>query len=159
MLDRLDRQRLIDIAFWGAFALLSLISLWPLWSVNLWGWLTLPEVIRNLLRAGDFWAFALYFAYLASVARKAGTDADYLPRLRLYTYVQLGLGLIFTVLALLLPYKTYNTLDGAAFLFWAFPNALWVTWRMRATIEVSAIAKLALTGKSRTGFGSPVVPR
>ena len=109
--------------------------LWPVWSVNLWSWVTLPEVAANLLRAGNFWAFAGYLAYLAALARKAGTDADYLPRVRRLIYAQLALAVVFTLLAVVLPLKTYNLPDGAAFLLLAFPNVLWVTWRMRETIE------------------------
>jgi len=109
--------------------------LWPLWSINLWGWVTLPEVVKNLLRAGNFLAFAAFFAYLAALARRAQTDISYLARLRLYTYIELGLGILFTVLAFMLSVKTYNIPDGAIFLFWAYPNALWVTWKMRETIE------------------------
>ena len=64
-------------------------------------------------------------------------NANYLPRLRLYTYVQFGLAVVFTILAVILPVKSYNIPDGAVFLFWAYPNALWVTWRMRETIETA----------------------
>jgi membrane-bound metal-dependent hydrolase YbcI (DUF457 family) len=109
--------------------------LWPFWSINLWAWLTLPEVVKNLIRAGNFLAFAAYFAYLAAIARRSPANLHYLPRLRLYTYAQLGLGVVFTALAFVLSAKTYNLLDGAVFLFLAYPNALWVTWRMRETIE------------------------
>lgn len=109
--------------------------LWPLWSVNLWSGLTLPEAVKSLLRAGNFFAFAAFFAYLAALARRARTNTDYWPRLRLYTLVQLGLGVMFVVLALTLSAATYNLADGAAFLLLAYPNALWVTWRMREVIE------------------------
>jgi membrane-bound metal-dependent hydrolase YbcI (DUF457 family) len=109
--------------------------LWPFWSINLWSWLTLPEIVQKLLRAGNFYALAAYFYYLLVLARRAGSDGTYLPRLRLYTVLQAGLGALFTVLAFVLSVKSYNVPDGAAFLFWAYPNALWVTWRMRATIE------------------------
>jgi membrane-bound metal-dependent hydrolase YbcI (DUF457 family) len=109
--------------------------LWPFWSINLWAWLTLPEIVKNLLRAGNFLAFAAYFAYLAVIARRTQTNSGYLPRLRRYTYVQLGAGIAFTMLAFILSAKTYNYLDGLVFLLLAYPNALWVTWRMRATIE------------------------
>jgi len=111
--------------------------LWPFWSVNLWSWLTLPEIVGKLLRAGNFWAFAGYFAYLAAVASRTGTNRAYLPRLRRYTYAQLALAVLFTVLAFALPARTYNIPDGAAFLFLAYPNALWVTWRMREAIEAA----------------------
>ena len=109
--------------------------LWPTWSINLWGGFTMPELLGKLLRAANFWAFAAYLAYLASLARKASTNADYLPRVRRYMYGQVALGVVFTILAFVLPASSYNIPDGAVFLFWAYPNALWVTWRMRDTIE------------------------
>jgi membrane-bound metal-dependent hydrolase YbcI (DUF457 family) len=108
--------------------------LWPLWSVNLWERAILPEVIKNLLRAANFWAFLWYFIYLISLARKAGTDTAYLPNLRRWTTLQGALGVAFTALALFLPTRNYNVLDGAVFLFLAYPNVLWVTWKMRDTI-------------------------
>lgn len=111
--------------------------LWPFWSVNLWGWVSLPELAKNLLRSGNFLAFALYFAYLAALARQARSNADYLSRLRLYTYIQVGLGIAFTIFAFIVSEKTYNIPDGVAFLFFAYPNALWVTWRMRETINAA----------------------
>jgi len=111
--------------------------LWPLWSVNLWGWITLPVVVKNLLRAANFLAFAGFFAYLASLARGAKSNSAYLPRLRTYMYIQLALGVVFTILALVMTEKSYNFPDGIAFLFFAYPNALWVTWKMKDTIEAS----------------------
>lgn len=122
--------------------------LWPLGSVNLWEWVTLPGLVVNLLRAANFWAFALYFAYLASVGQRNGANSDYLPRLRWYLYIQVALGVVSTALAFALPFNTYNTLDGVAFLFWAYPNALWVTWRMRQTIEGAGPRALAADGGS-----------
>jgi hypothetical protein len=111
--------------------------LWPFWSINLWEWITLSGPVQNLIRAGNFYAFAAYFAYLAIIAGRARSDIGYLPRLRLYSYAQLGIGIIFTVLAFALPTSTYNLVDGAILLLLAYPNALWVTWRMRNTIEVA----------------------
>jgi LexA-binding, inner membrane-associated putative hydrolase len=111
--------------------------LWPLWSLNLWSWFTTPEVMKNIIRSGNFLAFAGYFAYLAVIARRANTNTSYLSRLRLYTYAQVGLGVVFLVLAFFLSAKAYNLPDGTAYLFLAYPNALWVTWRMRETIEAA----------------------
>jgi hypothetical protein len=50
-------------------------------------------------------------------------------------YVQLALGIIFTLLAFVLSSESYNVVDGAIFLCFAYPQALWITWRMRETIE------------------------
>jgi membrane-bound metal-dependent hydrolase YbcI (DUF457 family) len=111
--------------------------LWPLWSINLWAWLTPSELIKNIIRAGNFLAFAAYFAYLAVIARRAKTNTSYLPRLRLYTYAQLGFGAVLVVLAFLLSANTYNFPDGTVYLFLAYPNAIWVTWRMRESIEAA----------------------
>jgi membrane-bound metal-dependent hydrolase YbcI (DUF457 family) len=111
--------------------------LWPLWSINLWEGISLPDSVGNLLRAANFFAFAAFFAYLAMLARRARVDLDYLPRLQIYLYAQLGLGVIFTVLAFVLSASIYNLADGAVLLLLAYPNALWVTWRMKETIEAA----------------------
>jgi len=108
---------------------------WPLWSVNLWSWFTMPEWLSKLLQAGNYWAFLWYFSYLASLARQSGKDAEYLPNFRRWMYLQGGLAVILTVLAFVLPSSSFNTPNGVLFLFVAFPNVLWVTWRMRETIE------------------------
>ncbi len=109
--------------------------LWPFLTVNLWSSVHLSETVENLLRAGNFFAFGFYFCYLNSLAKKAGTSTNYLQRLRINTWVQFALGTIFAVLAMFLSTKTYSLLDGAVLLLFAFPNALWVTWCSRDTIE------------------------
>lgn len=110
-------------------------AFWPLGGINLWGTVSYPENIQRLERATNFWSFSLYFIYLASVARKSNTNQDYMPKLRRYTQVQLGISVLFTLLAFILSSKMYNILDGGALLLFAFPNAMWVTWQMRETIE------------------------
>ena len=109
--------------------------LWPLWSVNLWAGVALPHPVPNLLRAMNFYAFAAYLFAMGKEARRRGMDRRGLISLRKEVKVQLGLGALFTPLALLLPTSQYNLLDGAAFLLWAYPRVLWITWRMRSVIE------------------------
>ena len=109
--------------------------LWPLWSVNLWAGVALPHPVPNLLRAMNFYAFAAYLFALGKEARRRGMDRRGLISPRKEVKVQLGLGALFTPLALLLPTSQYNLLDGAAFLLWAYPRVLWITWRMRSVIE------------------------
>jgi len=109
--------------------------LWPVWSINLYRNTELTDHQVQMLRSVNFLAFALYFWYLLSISRKTNTDMDHQPRLRNYLFVQAGLFVLFFGLTFILPFKTYNTIDGAVFLLFAFPNALWVTWKMRATIE------------------------
>lgn len=110
-------------------------AFWPLGGINLWGEVSYPENIHRLERATNFWSFTLYFVYLASVARKFNTNQSYLPRLKRYTTIQLGISVLFTVLAFVLNAKMYNILDGGALLLFAYPNAMWVTWQMRETLE------------------------
>jgi len=108
---------------------------WPIWSVNLYANVQLTEHQVQMLRSVNFLAFAFYFWVLLTIAKKAGTNADYIPSLRNYLYIQAALFLVFFALTFALPFKTYNTIDGAVFLLLAFPNVLWVTWKMRNTIE------------------------
>jgi membrane-bound metal-dependent hydrolase YbcI (DUF457 family) len=109
--------------------------LWPFWSVNLWSNVELTDHQTQMLRSVNFLAFALYFWYLLAIAKKANTNAEYIPRLRIYLIAQALLFVLFFMLTFVLSFTTYNTIDGAVFLFLAFPNVLWVTWKMRETIE------------------------
>jgi membrane-bound metal-dependent hydrolase YbcI (DUF457 family) len=109
--------------------------LWPFWSINLWSSVELTDRQVQLLRSVNFLAFTIYFWYLLGIAKRANSNAEYTPRLRIYMIAQGILFVVFFTLAFFLPFKTYNTVDGAVFLFLAFPNVLWVTWKMRETIE------------------------
>jgi membrane-bound metal-dependent hydrolase YbcI (DUF457 family) len=109
--------------------------LWPIWSINLYSNVQLTDHQVQMLRSVNFLAFSLYFGYLLMLARKANTNTDYTPRLQNYIYVQAALFVLFFAATFILPFQTYNTIDGAVFLFVAFPNVLWVTWKMRNTIE------------------------
>jgi len=109
--------------------------LWPIWSINLYANVQLTDHQVQMLRSVNFLAFTLYFWYLLGIAKKANTNGGYIPRLRSYMYIQAALFVVFFALTFVLPFKTYNTVDGAVFLFLAFPNVLWATWKMRDTIE------------------------
>lgn len=109
--------------------------LWPLWSINLYANVHLSDHQIQMLRSVNFLAFALYLWYLSSIAKKQNTNSGYAPRVRNYGIMQAGLFAVFFALTFVLPFKTYNTVDGAVFLLVAFPNVLWATWKMRETIE------------------------
>jgi len=109
--------------------------LWPFWSINLWSGVELTDHQVQMLRSVNFLAFTLYFWYLLAIAKRANTNAEYTPRLRIYLIAQAVLFVVFFTLTFVLPFNIYNTIDGAVFLFLAFPNVLWVTWKMRKTIE------------------------
>lgn len=109
--------------------------LWPYYSINIWSNVHLTDLQMQLLRSVNFLAFAIFIWYLMSIAGKKNTDLDYATRAKVYMYIEAALFVIFFSLALTLPFKIYNTIDGAALLLFAFPNALWVMWKMRRTIE------------------------
>jgi len=109
--------------------------LWPIWSINLYSNVHLTDQQVQMLRSVNFLAFTFYFWYLHSIAKKKNSNTEYTPHLRNYMFAQGVLFMVFFALTFILPFKTYNTIDGAIFLFLAFPNVLWVTWKMRETIE------------------------
>ena len=81
--------------------------------------------------------FALYFLLLASIARKRNTNADYLPKLRIWTWVQGILFLVFLVMVYTVEsdfLTVFETVFGAVYLF-SLGLAFAITIRMRETIE------------------------
>ena len=110
--------------------------LWPIPSwVNLWSGYNPPDWFSKLMYPAEFLCFALYFWMLTGVARRRGTDGDFLRALRVWTWVQAGLFVLFTVLVytvtagFLPPY-------GVAYLL-SLGLALYVTVRMRETVAAS----------------------
>ncbi len=109
--------------------------LWPYFSVNFWSNVHLSEIQKQLLRSVNFLAFGGFLWYLIALAQKTKTSLNYVATLKIYLYLQGLLFVVFIALAFILPFKTYNIIDGAVFLFVAFPNVLLATWKMRETIE------------------------
>jgi membrane-bound metal-dependent hydrolase YbcI (DUF457 family) len=108
--------------------------LWPLSSwVNLWTNVTPPEWWSKLMMPVENLFFALFFVLLASTARKRNTDSGYLPKLRIWTWVQ---GILFIVfLAMVYTMKSgFMTIYGAVYLL-SLGLAFGITIRMRETVE------------------------
>jgi hypothetical protein len=80
-------------------------------------------------------ALALFFVYLASLARKKGSDQAYLGKLRIWTWVQAALAVLFLVMVFSM--NGYMTIFGAVYLLSLF-LAVGIVIRMRQTIEASA---------------------
>lgn len=95
----------------------------------------MTDLQTQMLRSVNFAAIALYFWYLLLLAKRANLNLDYAPPVKAYGFAPALLFVVFLGLAFILPFKTFNTIDWAVFLFLAFPNALWVMWKMRDTIE------------------------
>jgi membrane-bound metal-dependent hydrolase YbcI (DUF457 family) len=121
---------LLDLLMWFD----GVQILWPLPSwINLWENTVVPDWWSKLMMPAENLAFMLFFLALAQAANKYHTDLSFLPRLRLWTWVQGGLFVLFTVLVytmkqgFMLPY-------GAVYLL-SLGLALGVILRMRRTLE------------------------
>lgn len=109
--------------------------LWPLDSwVNLWEGVTPPEWWSKLMMPIENLFFALFFLLLASTARKRNTNEDYLPKLRIWTWVQGILFILFLVMVFTMD-SGFMTIFGAVYLL-SLGLAFGITIRMRDTVEV-----------------------
>jgi membrane-bound metal-dependent hydrolase YbcI (DUF457 family) len=111
--------------------------LWPLPSwINLWEGVTPPEWWSKLMMPVEFLFFALLFVVLGMMARKQGSNSDYLRMLRIWTAVQGVLFVVFTVLVYTME-RGFMTPFGGMYLV-SLGLAFGVVIRMRETIEVAA---------------------
>ncbi len=108
--------------------------LWPLPSwVNLWTNVTPPEWWSKLMMPVENLFFAMFFLLLASTARKRNTDGDYLPKLRIWTWVQGILFVAFLVMVYTMK-SGFLTIFGAVYLL-SLGLTFGITIRMRETVE------------------------
>lgn len=121
---------LLDLLIWFN----GVEILWPLSSwINLWEGVSLPAWWSKLMYPAENLFFMLFFLLLASTARKRNTDEDYLPKLRIWTWVQGILFVIFLVLVFTME-TGFMTIFGAVYLL-SLGLAFGVTIRMRDTVE------------------------
>jgi membrane-bound metal-dependent hydrolase YbcI (DUF457 family) len=124
---------LLDLLLWFN----GVAILWPIPSwINLWSGVTSPAWFDKLMLSTEFLFFALFFIGLASIARKRNTDQEYLGKLRIFTWIQLALFVVFTVLVYVMQ-KGFMTPYGAVYLL-SLGLAIGVTIRMRQTVEAGA---------------------
>jgi membrane-bound metal-dependent hydrolase YbcI (DUF457 family) len=110
--------------------------LWPLPSwINLWNGVTPPEWWSKLMMPAEFLFFALLFVLLGRMARKQGSNSNYLRTLRVWTAVQGVLFVVFTVLVYTME-RGFMTPFGAIYLV-SLGLAFGVVIRMRETIVVA----------------------
>ena len=121
---------LLDLLIW--FNGVQILWPLPLW-VNLWGDVQLPAWWQQLMMPAEFLAFFLYFWGLGLMARRSGTNTDFLGKLRFWIVVQGALFFLFTILVFVMG-KGFMTIYGATYLIALF-LAVGVTIRMRDTIE------------------------
>ncbi|MDH5606429.1 MAG: metal-dependent hydrolase [Anaerolineae bacterium] len=124
---------LVDLVIWFN----GVEILWPLDSwVNLWEKVTPPAWWMQLMEPAEFLFFGIYFAYLASLARKAGTNQGQLQSLRTHTMVQYALFAVFTVLVYTIAEKTYMIPYGGLYLV-SLILAVSLTIKMKDTLEAA----------------------
>ena len=124
---------LLDLLLWFN----GVAILWPIPSwINLWSGVTAPVWFDKLMLSTEFLFFALFFLGLASIAHKRNTDQEYLYKLRIWTWIQIALFVIFTVLVYVMQ-KGFMTPYGAVYLL-SLGLAIGVTIRMRQTVEAAA---------------------
>ena len=124
---------LLDLVIWFD----GVQILWPLPSwVNLWEGVTPPEWFEQLMMPAEMLFFALYFAGLAVLAARQGTDARRVRGLKGWTAVQAILFLIFLVLVYTME-SGFMTIYGAVYLL-SLGVATVITIQMRQTIEAEA---------------------
>ncbi len=124
---------LLDLVIWFN----GVEILWPLPSwVNLWQGFSPPAWWEKLMMPMENLFLALFFLLLAATARKRNTNQDYLPTLRIWTWVQGVLFLVFLV-----PVYTmgagFMTIYGVVYLL-SLGLAFGVTLRMKDTVEAAA---------------------
>jgi len=121
---------LLDLLIWFN----GVEILWPIPSwINLWSGVTLPAWFDKLMMTAEFLFFALFFIGLSTLARRQGTDLEYLRRLRTWSWLEFDLFLIFTALVFFLQ-KGFMTPYGLVYLL-SLGLAIGVTIRMRKTVD------------------------
>lgn len=121
---------LLDLFLWFD----GVALLWPLpYWFNLWEGIAAPGWWMKLMMPVENLAFMLFFLALAGAARRHSTDLGYLPRLRLWVWVQGGLFIIFTGLVFSLE-KGFMVPYGVVYLL-SLGLAIAITLRMRQTLE------------------------
>lgn len=132
----------LDFFIWFS----SVNFLWPLGylgipsTVNLWANFTTPPVLSNLLGAADYLAFALYFLFLRSAARRTGASTQWLPRLNFFINLQWVLTVVYGALSFFLNGTIFNIVHYAVFTLVMLPIVLWTTFKFRPAIEAFATA-------------------
>ena len=110
--------------------------LWPIPSwVNFWQGVTPPEWWSKLMLPVEFFFFAVFFLLLYRTAQKQDTDVEFLPKLRIWTLIQVVLFTVFLVLVFTMQ-SGFMTPYGGLYLL-SLGLAWGVTIRMRNTIEMA----------------------
>jgi len=121
---------LLDVLVWFD----GVAILWPIpFWLNLWDGITPPAWWMTLMLPVELLFFALFFYTLYSLAKKQGSDQNFLGKLRLWALLEALLFVVFLVLAYTLS-AGFLTIFGAVYLL-SLGLAIEIAIRMRSTIE------------------------
>lgn len=123
--------------------------LWPLGffglpsTINLWeGWTT-PPLMGRLLAAAEFLSWALYYRWLWILSIRFRTNLDFRPSLVRLEYACWLLWMVYSALAFDLQDRLFLVLHYIPLGVLFMPLCLYVTYRMRETVEGLASPLLA----------------
>jgi membrane-bound metal-dependent hydrolase YbcI (DUF457 family) len=123
---------LLDLVVWFN----GVEILWPLPSwINFWEGVTPPVWWSKLMMPIEFLFFVILFLVLGRMAKREGTDGDYLQTLWVWTGIQGALFVVFTVLVYTMQ-QGFMTPFGAVYLL-SLGLSYGVVIRMRTTIEAA----------------------
>lgn len=114
------------LGYWGIPSKVTLVGKPAAWVDNL---------VNN---AGDYAAFALYFMALRALARKYGTNLDYLPRLGYWIGVLWWLVIPYALASFFLSTDDHNFIHYGLYTLVFLPLCIYVTFRMRPTLDALA---------------------
>ena len=128
---------LLDLVLWFN----GVELLWPIrYELNFWSWFTTPDWLEILLNTGEFLAFGCYFLLLALLAKRYNIDTEHRVTLRIWTYIEFVLFVLFTILFFRFGAQGIQyTVFGALYLLSALV-AVVITIQMRKTIETLSLA-------------------
>lgn len=112
--------------------------LWPFGGwVNFWDNINPPNWFVKFLDPAEFLFFALFFIWMARIARTYKTDSQFLKALRVWIIAMVVLVIVFTPLAYIMS-KGYQTIFGAFYLA-SITAAFIITIRMRSTLKAFSV--------------------
>ena len=124
---------LLDLVIWFRGVQL----LWPFYpEINFWGSFTPPAWWYNKFESAlEFGLMALFLFILGRLALKQGTNIEFLPKLKIWTGIEVVLFVVFLVLVY--TWSGYYIPYGAMYIL-SLSMVLIITIRMRKTIEAVA---------------------
>jgi membrane-bound metal-dependent hydrolase YbcI (DUF457 family) len=137
----------LDLLFWFD----EVSALWPLQAVtdaipfwiDLYGGYDAPDLFTKVIFGWEYGSLTLYVGVLYWLSTRFGTNVSYRSRLKLWAAIYFLMFLVSMALVPLYELETYQVIVFAPSAPFFWPLAVWITYRMRETIETLATNGLA----------------